>query len=195
MEDNIYLIVGLGNPGKNYVGTRHNVGYGVVDILADKYNIIMNKEKFKSYYGQINMFGKKCIFLKPLTYMNLSGEAVIDAVNYFKIKPENIIVIVDDIDIPFGTVRIKKKGSAGTHNGLKSIIYHLETENFPRIRVSVGKCPSYMDLKDFVLSKFSSSEEKILKKELEISADAVEEIIKSDVDKTMCKFNGINIEE
>ncbi|MFP5493076.1 aminoacyl-tRNA hydrolase [Parvimonas sp. G1641] len=195
MEDNIYLIVGLGNPGKNYVGTRHNVGYGVVDILADKYNIIMNKEKFKSYYGQINMFGKKCIFLKPLTYMNLSGEAVIDAVNYFKIKPENIIVIVDDIDIPFGTVRIKKKGSAGTHNGLKSIIYHLETENFPRIRVSIGKCPSYMDLKDFVLSKFSSSEEKILKKELEISADAVEEIIKSDVDKTMCKFNGINIEE
>jgi aminoacyl-tRNA hydrolase len=141
------------------------------------------------------MFGKKCIFLKPLTYMNLSGEAVIDAVNYFKIKPENIIVIVDDIDIPFGTVRIKKKGSAGTHNGLKSIIYHLETENFPRIRVSVGKCPSYMDLKDFVLSKFSSSEEKILKKELEISADAVEEIIKSDIDKTMCKFNGINIEE
>jgi aminoacyl-tRNA hydrolase len=127
--------------------------------------------------------------------MNLSGEAVIDAVNYFKIKPENIIVIVDDIDIPFGTVRIKKKGSAGTHNGLKSIIYHLETENFPRIRVSVGKCPSYMDLKDFVLSKFSSSEEKILKKELEISADAVEEIIKSDIDKTMCKFNGINIEE
>lgn len=195
MEDNIYLIVGLGNPGKNYVGTRHNVGYGVVDILADKYNIIMNKEKFKSYYGQINMFGKKCIFLKPLTYMNLSGDAVIDAVNYFKIKPENIIVIVDDIDIPFGTVRIKKKGSAGTHNGLKSIIYHLETENFPRIRVSIGKCPSYMDLKDFVLSKFSSSEEKILKKELEISADAVEEIIKSDVDKTMCKFNGINIEE
>lgn len=195
MEDNIYLIVGLGNPGKNYVGTRHNVGYGVVDILADKYNINMNKEKLKSYYGQINMFGKKCIFLKPLTYMNLSGEAVIDAVNYFKIKPENIIVIVDDIDIPFGTVRIKKKGSAGTHNGLKSIIYHLETENFPRIRVSVGKCPSYMDLKDFVLSKFSSSEEKILKKELEISADAVEEIIKSDVDKTMCKFNGINIEE
>lgn len=195
MEDNIYLIVGLGNPGKNYVGTRHNVGYGVIDILAEKYSISMNKEKFKSFFGQINMFGKKCIFLKPLTYMNLSGEAVIDAVNYFKIKPENIIVILDDIDIPFGTVRIKKKGSAGTHNGLKSIIYHLETEDFPRIRVSVGKCPNYMDLKDFVLSKFSSSEEKILKKVLEISADAVEEIIKSDVDKAMCKFNGMCIEE
>ena len=86
--------------------------------------------------------------------MNLSGEAVIDAVNYFKIKPENIIVVVDDIDIPFGTVRIKKKGSAGTHNGLRSIIYHLETENFPRVKISVGKCPDYMDLKDFVLSKF-----------------------------------------
>lgn len=141
------------------------------------------------------MFGKKCIFLKPLTYMNLSGEAVIDAVNYFKIKPENIIVVVDDIDIPFGTVRIKKKGSAGTHNGLRSIIYHLETENFPRVKISVGKCPDYMDLKDFVLSKFLPYEEKILKKELEISADAVEEIIKNDVDKTMCKFNGMCIEE
>ena len=155
----------------------------------------MKKEKFKSFYGQINMFRKKCIFLKPLTYMNLSGEAVIDAVNYFKIKPENIIVVLDDIDIPFGTVRIKKKGSAGTHNGLRSIIYHLETEDFPRVRISVGKCPDYMDLKDFVLSKFSSTEEKILKKELEIAADAVEEIIKSDVDKTMCKYNGMCIEE
>jgi aminoacyl-tRNA hydrolase len=127
--------------------------------------------------------------------MNLSGEAVIDAVNYFKIKPENIIVVLDDIDIPFGTVRIKKKGSAGTHNGLRSIIYHLETENFPRVRISVGKCPDYMDLKDFVLSRFSSSEEKILKKELEIATDAVEEIIKSDIDKTMCKYNGMCIEE
>ena len=127
--------------------------------------------------------------------MNLSGEAVIDAVNYFKIKPENIIVIVDDIDIPFGTIRVKKKGSAGTHNGLKSIIYHLETDCFPRVKVSVGKCPSYMDLKDFVLSSFSTSEKKILEKELEISAEAVEEIIKSDVDKTMCKFNGMYIEE
>lgn len=195
MEDNTFLIVGLGNPGKNYIGTRHNVGYGVIDILAEKYSINMKKEKFKSLYGQINMFGKKCIFLKPLTYMNLSGEAVIDVVNYFKIKPENIIVVVDDIDIPFGTVRIKKKGSAGTHNGLRSIIYHLETENFPRVKISVGKCPDYMDLKDFVLSKFLPSEEKILKKELEISADAVEEIIKNDVDKTMCKFNGMCIEE
>ena len=195
MEDNTFLIVGLGNPGKNYIGTRHNVGYGVIDILAEKYSINMKKEKFKSFYGQINMFGKKCIFLKPLTYMNLSGEAVIDAVNYFKIKPENIIVVVDDIDIPFGTVRIKKKGSAGTHNGLRSIIYHLETENFPRVKISVGKCPDYMDLKDFVLSKFLPSEEKILKKELEISADAVEEIIKNDVDKTMYKFNGMCIEE
>jgi len=195
MEDNIYLIVGLGNPGKNYVETRHNVGYGVIDILAEKYSINMKKEKFKSFCGQINMFGKKCVFLKPLTYMNLSGEAVMYAVNYFKIKPENIIVVLDDIDIPFGTVRIKKKGSAGTHNGLRSIIYHLETENFPRVRISVGKCPDYMDLKDFVLSRFSSSEEKILKKELEIATDAVEEIIKSDVDKTMCKYNGMCIEE
>ena len=102
---------------------------------------------------------------------------------------------MDDIDIPFGTVRIKKKGSAGTHKGWRSIIYHLETENFPRVKISVGKCPDYMDLKDFVLSKFLPSEEKILKKELEISADAVEEIIKNDVDKTMCKFNGMCIEE
>lgn len=195
MEDKFYLIVGLGNPGKNYVGTRHNVGYGVIDILAKRHDISMNREKFKAFYGQKNLFEKKCIFLKPLTYMNLSGEAVMDAAKYFNINPKNIIVIVDDIDIPFGTVRIKKKGSAGTHNGLKSIIYQLETEEFPRIKVSVGKCPSYMDLKDFVLSGFSSNESKILNKELEISADAVEEILRVDVDKAMCKFNGVVIEE
>lgn len=194
MEDKVYLIVGLGNPGKEYSGTRHNVGYGVVDILSERHNVNMKKEKFKSFFGETNIFGKKCIFLKPLTYMNLSGEAVIDAVRYFNIKIDNIIVIVDDIDIPFGTIRIKKKGSAGTHNGLKSIIYQLEDENFIRVKVSIGECPSYMQLKDFVLSSFSSSEGKILEKELELSADAIEEIIKTDVEKTMCKFNGIVIE-
>lgn len=195
MEDNIYLIVGLGNPGRDYLGTRHNVGFGIIDLLAKKYDINMKKEKFKSFYGEKNIFSKKCIFLKPLTYMNLSGEAVIDAVNYFKIPPCNIIVIVDDIDIPFGSIRIKKKGSSGTHNGLKSIIYQLESENFKRVKVSVGKCPSYMDLKDFVLSTFSSSEKKILDKELEIAMQAVEEILQFDVDKAMNKFNGLTIEE
>lgn len=195
MEDNIWLIVGLGNPGKNYIGTRHNVGYGVIDYLAQKHNISMRKEKFKSLYGEKNIFSKKCIFLKPLTYMNLSGEAVIDAVNYFKINPANIIVLVDDIDIPFGTIKIKKKGSSGTHNGLKSIIYQLESENFPRVKISVGKCPSYMDLKDFVLSGFSSSERKILDKEIEMASDAIEEILKFNVDKAMNKFNGVIIEE
>lgn len=194
MENNIYLIVGLGNPGKDYIGTRHNVGYGVIDFLAEKYSINMKKEKFKSFYGQLNIFSKKCIFLKPLTYMNLSGEAVIDAVNYFKINPSNVIVVVDDIDIPFGTIKIKKKGSSGTHNGLKSIIYQLESEDFPRIKVSVGK-PKDMDLKDFVLSTFSKSEMKILNKEIEMAANAVEEILKSDIDKAMNKFNGVVIEE
>ena len=178
MEDNTFLIVGLGNPGKNYIGTRHNVGYGVIDILAEKYSINMKKEKFKSFYGQINMFGKKCIFLKPLTYMNLSGEAVIDAVNYFKIKPENIIVVVDDIDIPFGTVRIKKKGSAGTHNGLRSIIYHLETENFPRVKISVGKCPDYMDLKDFVLEEVQDVVEYVADKLSDIIKDVTYAVLK-----------------
>lgn len=194
MENNIYLIVGLGNPGKDYIGTRHNVGYGVIDFLAEKYSINMKKEKFKSFYGQLNIFSKKCIFLKPLTYMNLSGEAVIDAVNYFKINPSNVIVVVDDIDIPFGTIKIKKKGSSGTHNGLKSIIYQLESENFPRIKVSVGK-PKDIDLKDFVLSTFSKTEMKILNKEIEMAANAVEEILKSDIDKAMNKFNGVIIEE
>lgn len=195
MEDNTFLIVGLGNPGKQYLGTRHNVGYGVIDILSERHNINMKKEKFKSFFGECNLFGKKCIFLKPLTYMNLSGEAVIDAVKYYKINPKNIIVVVDDIDIPFGTIRIKKKGRAGTHNGLKSIIYQLEDENFIRIKVSVGQRPNYMDLKDFVLSGFSGSEKKILVKELELSADAIEEILKTDVEKAMCNFNGIVIEE
>lgn len=194
MADNTFLIVGLGNPGKNYIGTRHNVGYGVIDILAQRHSINMKKEKFKSFYGESNIFGKKCIFLKPLTYMNLSGEAVIDAVNYFNIDVKNIIVAVDDIDIPFGTIRLKKKGSAGTHNGLKSIIYQLEDDNFIRVKISVGQRPSYMDLKDFVLSGFSNAEKDILNKELETSADAIEEILKTDIEKAMCKFNGIVIE-
>lgn len=195
MEDNIYLIVGLGNPGRNYVGTRHNVGFSVINFLCEKLDINMKTEKFKSCYGEKNIFSKKCIFLKPLTYMNLSGEAVIDAVRYFKIKSENIIVIVDDIDIPFGTIKIKNKGSSGTHNGLKSIIYHIESENFKRIRVSVGKCPSFIDLKDFVLSKFSDSEKNILDKEIQLAADAVLEILSTNIDTAMNKFNGVIIEE
>lgn len=195
MEDNIYLIVGLGNPGKNYVGTRHNVGFSVIDFLIEKLDINMKCEKFKSCYGEKNIFSKKCIFLKPLTYMNLSGEAVIDAVRYFKINPKNIIVVVDDIDIPFGTIKIKKKGSSGTHNGLKSIIYHLETEEFKRVKVSVGKCPSFMDLKDFVLSKFSTLEKNILDKEIQMAAQAVVEILSTNIDTAMNKFNGVIIEE
>lgn len=195
MVSNMYLIVGLGNPGRGYVGTRHNVGYGAIDILAKKYNVDMRKEKFKSFYGSCNIFGESCIFLKPLTYMNLSGEAVIDVVNYYKISSEKVIVLLDDIDIKFGSIKIKRKGSAGTHNGLKSIIYNLETENFPRVKISVGKCPDYMDLKNFVLSGFSNSEINILNKELEISVQAVEEIIKNGIDSAMCKFNNVYIEE
>ena len=195
MEKNTYLIVGLGNPGKLYLGTRHNVGYGLLDAITEKYNINMKRERFKSFFGEGILFGNKCFFLKPLTYMNLSGEAVIDAVNYYKIDPKNIIVLVDDIDIPFGRVKVKKGGSSGTHNGLKSIIYNLETDEFPRIKLSVGKCPENIDLKDFVLSKFSSSEKKILQKEIELGIIAIEEIIQNDVEVSMCKVNGIKIEE
>ena len=185
----MYVIVGLGNPGKTYSNTRHNVGFNTVDLLAERNNIEINKIKFKSVYGEGRINGKKLILVKPQTYMNNSGEAVRDIANFYKLDPSKIIVIVDDIDIDFGSVRIRKKGSAGSHNGLKSIIRLLGRDDFPRIKIGIGKKHPQQNLADFVLSRFSQDEVEDIEDAIRDSAEAVELILKEDIDTAMNEFN------
>ncbi len=189
----MYYIVGLGNPGLQYENTRHNVGFMTIDYLANKYDIDVRKSKFKSLYGQGEISGHKVMLIKPQTYMNNSGEAVREIRNFYKFDIDRLIVIYDDIDIDFGTIRIRKKGSAGSHNGMKSIIYQIQDDQFPRIKVSIGKKPEKWDLANFVLSGFSKEEAKILEDEIRIAAEGIEIILKDDVDKAMNKCNSIKL--
>lgn len=190
----MYLIVGLGNPGIKYEQTRHNVGFDAIDLIAKKLCVNIDKVKFHGVYQQTRYNNEKLILLKPDTYMNASGESVVQFAKYFGIEPQNIIVLVDDVDIKFGSVKIKKNGSAGTHNGLKSIIKHISSQEFPRVKIAVGQRPEYMDLADFVLSKFSNDERKIIDKEIELAADAVFQIIDSGLESAMNKTNSQIIE-
>ncbi|MBZ2174595.1 aminoacyl-tRNA hydrolase [Schnuerera sp. xch1] len=190
----MFVIVGLGNPGKNYSNTRHNVGFDTLDLLAYRNNIKVNKTKFKSLYGEGVIGDEKVILLKPQTYMNNSGIAVLDLYNFYKLPIENIIVIVDDIDIDFATIRVKAKGSAGSHNGLKSIIYQLQSDNFTRVKIGIGDKKESQDLADFVLSKFSKDEREKIDASIERAALAVETIVKDNVNKAMNEFNSKRIQ-
>jgi PTH1 family peptidyl-tRNA hydrolase len=187
--DSLYVVVGLGNPGKDYTGTRHNVGFDTIDLLAYRNNININKIKFKSVYGEGLIGTEKVILMKPQTYMNNSGIAVLDLYSFYKLPIENILVIVDDIDIEFGTIRIKRKGSAGSHNGLKSIIYHLKRDDFPRVKIGVGKKKEGQDLANFVLSRFSKDERIHIDDAILNAALAIETIIDYDINKAMNEFN------
>jgi len=185
----LFAVVGLGNPGRNYEGTRHNVGFDAIDLLASRNNIKINKIKFKSVYGEGIIGNNKVILLKPQTYMNNSGMAVLDLYNFYKLPVENIIVVVDDIDIEFSTIRVKAKGSAGSHNGMKSIIYHLQSDNFPRVKIGIGQKQEGQDLADFVLSRFNREERDKIDLAIEKAALAVETIITDGVQKAMNQFN------
>jgi PTH1 family peptidyl-tRNA hydrolase len=185
----LYVVVGLGNPGKDYTKTRHNIGFNVVDLIAKRNNINLNKIKFQSVYGEGIIGGEKILLMKPQTFMNNSGISVRDVYQYYKIPIENIIVIVDDIDIDFSTVRIRAKGSAGSHNGLKSIINYLGNENFPRVKVGIGKKYENQDLASFVLSRFSPDEQEDINISLVTAAEAVESIIKDGINQAMNKYN------
>lgn len=185
----MFLVVGLGNPGSQYEFTKHNVGFLTVDYLADKLNIKINKLKFKGLFAKEKIENEDVVLLKPQTYMNLSGESVRDFANFFKIPPENIIVVVDDVDLPMGKIRIRKKGSAGTHNGMKSIIYQLQSDNFIRIKVGIEKEERKDDLADYVLKGFSKDEVPIMEESMERAAKAVLEILKKGPDVAMNKFN------
>lgn len=188
----MYIIVGLGNPGREYVNTRHNIGFEAIDVIASKYNININKEKFKGLYGDGRIGGEKVLLVKPQTFMNLSGESIREFVNWYKVEPEKVIVVYDDISLPVGKLRIRPKGSAGGHNGIKSIIYHLNTDIFPRIKIGVGSPENKnYDLADYVLGKFSKEETEILIKTVIKVADATEALIKSGIDKAMAEFNGL----
>ncbi|MDU3153126.1 MAG: aminoacyl-tRNA hydrolase [Anaerococcus hydrogenalis] len=191
----MYYIVGLGNPGLKYENTRHNAGFITIDYLARKYDIDVRKIKFKSLIGQGVISGQKIMLVKPQTYMNNSGEALREIFNYFDFDHDTLIVIYDDIDIDFGSIRIRKKGSAGTHNGMKSIIYNLNFVDFPRIKVSVGKKPEYMDLANFVLSGFSKEEAKIIEDEVILAGDAIKMIIEEGIEKAMSIYNSKRLVE
>ena len=189
--DDSWLIVGLGNPGAEYAKTRHNIGFRCLDILAETLGCSVDKGKFQGLYGQTTYRGKKVYLLKPLTYMNLSGRSVVQLSAYFRIPPQRIIVLFDDISLEPGRLRVRPSGSAGGHNGIKSIIGELGSQDFPRVKIGVGSKPHPdFDLADWVLSPFSSQEEKALSVSLKNGADAALTIMEQGVSAAANAYNG-----
>ncbi|MCD7777382.1 MAG: aminoacyl-tRNA hydrolase [Clostridiales bacterium] len=185
----MYIIVGLGNPGREYKYTRHNTGFEVIDKLAYDYNININKSRFNGICGEGIIEGEKVMLLKPMTYMNLSGNCVAQAVNFYKLPLDKLIVCCDDINLPVGSVRIRRQGSDGGQKGLRNIIERLGSENFTRVRVGVGEKPLRMDLKDWVLSHFMSEEGEDIIKGITDSGDSVKMILKGDINGAMGLYN------
>ena len=186
----MYLVVGLGNPGKQYEATRHNMGFDTIDHLVEDYNVPQGGVKFNAMYGKTMIGGEKVILMKPLSFMNLSGGPVREMANYFKIDPETeLIVIYDDIDLDPGQLRIRKKGSAGGHNGIKHIIQQLGTQNFVRIKVGVGAKPKGWDLADHVLGRFDKEDRALIEEAQERACKAVELILTDSVDAAMNEYN------
>ncbi len=185
-----YIIAGLGNPGAKYEMTRHNAGFLAIDMLAMKQNKEIKRLKFHALTCDAEIEGKKCLLMKPQTFMNNSGEAIGEAAKFYKIPPQNIIVLSDDISLDVGKIRIRRKGSAGGHNGLKSIIAHLGSEDFPRVRIGVGKKPNaYMDLADWVRGRFPKELEPQLKEALENADGAISLIVQDKFDRAMNLYN------
>ena len=186
----MFIIAGLGNPKKEYDNTRHNIGFAMIDALADKYQISVMDIKNKGMTGKGIINGQKVILVKPLTFMNLSGECISALTDYYKIDPETeLIVVSDDISLPPGQIRVRKKGSAGGHNGLKNIIQHLGTEGFQRIRLGVGEKPKGYDLADYVLGHFSREEEASIKEGIGKAIEAAEMMLAGETDRAMNEFN------
>ena len=183
------IIAGLGNPGREYENTRHNAGFMVLDALADKLGADISERKHKALCGKAVIGGQKVILLKPQSYMNSSGESIRAAADYYKVAPEDILVIYDDISLAPGQLRIRAKGSAGGHNGIKSIIAHLGTQEFPRVKVGIGEKPPRMDLADYVLGHFSEGEKRIMADAVKEAADAVCEIVNMGIEQAMNDHN------
>lgn len=186
----MFIIAGLGNPTLQYEGTRHNVGFEVIDALADKYNISVNVRKNRAYIGKGMVNGRNIILAKPQTYMNLSGESIRGLADYYKIEPEDeLLVIYDDVSLDVGQLRVRKKGSAGGHNGIKNIISNLGTEIFPRIKVGVGEKPRNYELADYVLGHFSKAERELMEEGYKRAICAVETILEKGIEPAMNTFN------
>ena len=185
----MYLIVGLGNPGTKYAHTRHNVGFDVLEKLSRKLGVSISRERDEALIGECFVGGQKVILALPQTYMNLSGEAVSRLAHWYKIEPENLLVVYDDIDLPQGHIRIRKNGSAGTHNGMRSIVGLLGYENFPRLRVGVGQKREGYELADWVLGHYIGEEQEVADKAFELAADAIVDYIENGIESAMCKYN------
>ena len=186
-----WLLVCLGNPGDKYEGTRHNVGFMVADEVAERRNAPIQRLRFKALTNILTIAGEKVLVMEPITYMNLSGEAVRPAADFYRIPPDHVLVVSDDTALPVGRLRIRTKGSAGGHNGLKSIIQHLGTDQFPRLRVGVGEKPHPdYDMADWVLGKFTGEDKKTITAAVKRAADAIECILDEGIDRGMGKFNG-----
>ncbi len=186
----MYIIVGLGNPGEKYAHTRHNVGFEVIDILADRIGIHVDEKKHKGLCGRGVLEGQKVVLVKPQTFMNASGECVRAVADFYKVTEEEIILVYDDISLEPGRLRVRGKGSAGGHNGIKNIIAHLGSQEFPRVKVGIGEKPKGMDLADYVLSHFSKREWEQMEEAFRNAADAVTVLISQGTEEAMNRFNG-----
>ena len=185
-----WLVVGLGNPGQKYANTRHNMGFLTVDLLAEKAGVKLNKVKFKSAYNILPFAGCKCLVMKPQTYMNLSGEAAREAMQFYKIPADHVLVIYDDVSLPVGKLRVRPTGSAGGHNGIKNIIAHLGTQDFPRVKIGTGApAGGGADMIDWVIGEPSKAEKKVLLESFEKAVDAAACIIEHGCQKAMNDFN------
>lgn len=190
--DDITLIVGLGNPGAKYANSRHNIGFKTIDYLSQKHNIRVTKSKGLAMTGAGKIAGRKVVLAKPQTYMNLSGESLRELVGIFHVKMSNLIVIYDDIDLDTGKIRIRKKGGSGTHNGMRSILSNLESEDFPRVRIGIGRpAPECRDLAGFVLDEFADDEIQTMFEAVGNAADAVAAILETGIEPAMNKYNSI----
>lgn len=188
--NDIWLVVGLGNPGRKYERTRHNIGFVTIGELAYRNGIKVNKSKFKGLYGEGMITGNRVVLAEPQTYMNNSGECVRELLDWYKISLDRLLVIYDDIDIPAGAIRIRERGSAGTHNGMRSILYHLKEDGFPRLRIGIGKPQNEgYDLADYVLGRFPKEENDIMLKSVMKAADAAEKIVGCSIAEAMNEYN------
>ena len=184
-----HIVVGLGNPDRKYEDTRHNAGFIGIDKLAEKYSVTIDRLKYKAYCAGVQIGDKKVLLMKPQTYMNNSGESVVEAMNFYKIPPENVVIIYDDISLDVGLMRVKRKGSDGGQKGMRSIIYLSGHDTFPRVKIGIGHKPERWELADWVLSQFSNDERKTIDSVAEKAADAVELILDGNIDKAMNLYN------
>jgi PTH1 family peptidyl-tRNA hydrolase len=187
--ENLFIIVGLGNPGTRYEYTRHNIGFLALDYISAKYAVKIDKLKHKALIGDGDIEGRRVLLVKPQTFMNASGECVRDIIEWYKIPLGNLIVIYDDIDLPTGRIRVRPKGSAGTHNGMRSILYQIEAEDFPRIRVGINRPPENWDLADYVLGRFNAEEKAGVEESITKVSEALSVILTQGIETAMNRYN------